>query len=68
MKTYLDLAEIVESGEREFIRADITDMTETQITEVKSAMKAVMGSMPYSLVRHFCGHDEGTGCTTEQEV
>jgi len=67
MKTYLDLAEIVDCGEREFIRADVTGMTEAQITEVKTAMKAVMGSTPYTLDRHFCRHEDNGTCTMQPE-
>ena len=65
MRTYLECLEIVTDvvEKAEFIRIDITDMTESEIGEVKKAMNDIMKGVPYIMRRHFCGHDEKKSCS-----
>uniref|UniRef100_A0A6M3LAC4 Uncharacterized protein n=1 Tax=viral metagenome TaxID=1070528 RepID=A0A6M3LAC4_9ZZZZ len=69
MKTYLELTEVVpEEEEPEFIRCEITDKTDTEITAIKQAMIDVMEGKKYTLTRHLCRHDEGGACELTTEI
>ena len=69
MKTYIEATEVVEGFEviPEFIRSDITDMTDTEIQAVKDVMKDIMTGKNYILQRHFCRHDESGSCEMIEE-
>ena len=57
MKFYLEAKEIVGDDEQaEFIRSDITDMTDAEIAEVKAAMQDIMKGTTYKMFHHTCGH------------
>jgi len=70
MRQYLECLEIETdvAEQAEFIRIDITDMTESEIGEVKKAMNDIMKGVPYTMRRHFCGHDEGKSCSLVVEI
>lgn len=60
MRLYYDASEIVSMGETgEFIRADITDMTDSEKADTLLAIKDVMSGKEYSLTEHHCYHDGG---------
>ena len=64
MKIYLEAQEIVSVFEQaEFIRSDITGMTDTEVEAVKKAMQDIMSGTNYRLTRHTCRHDENKTCT-----
>jgi len=69
MRLYLEATEIVmeEGVEAEFIRADVTGFTDEEIEAVKLAIKDVFANKEYSLIRHYCYHDEGKSCIAEEE-
>ena len=66
MKLYLELNEIV-AGEQEpeFIRSDVTDMTDAEKSDVQKAMEEIMSGKSYRLIKHYCRHDEDKPCSTE---
>ena len=70
MRTYLEASEIIEmmEGIPEFIRADVTDMEESAIVKIKDAIVDTMSGKTYKLTMHYCNHDEGGSCTSEQEI
>ena len=69
MRYYYEAHDIVAEGEEaEFIRADITGMTDAEKEEVKKAIQDVMNGKKYVLLHHTCGHDESRGCTMEKEI
>ena len=62
MRLYYEALEILPEGtmeETEFIRIDITDMTDTEKENVLDAIKDVMSGKVYRLNEHSCYHDEG---------
>jgi len=64
MRLYLEAMEIVvvEDVEAEFIRADVTSFTDSEIDNVKRAIAEIMAGKEYSLRLHHCYHDEGKSC------
>ena len=67
MKTYLEITEVVTIFETpEFIRCDVTDKTEVEISRIKDAMVDIMSGKNYRLVEHLCRHDESGACTMEE--
>jgi len=63
MRLYLEAMEIVKGDfEAEFIRADVTGYSDSEIDDVKRAIAAVMADKGYSLWLHYCYHDEGKSC------
>ena len=69
MKKYLEITEVVPIFETsEFIRCEITDKTDTEITAIKQAMIDVMSGKDYRLTRHLCRHDEGGACELTVET
>lgn len=69
-RQYLEALELlpVDSPEvAEFIRADITGKTDTEIAEIKALVVDIMGSSNYHLTRHICGHDESQACQSLEE-
>lgn len=69
-RIYLEAVEVVtdETTEPEFIRADITGKTDTEIEAIKTDIKDIMAGMNYRLMRHICRHDEGSTCRMEEEI
>lgn len=49
----------------DFIRIDITDMTEPERDAVITSIKSIMSGKDYRLDYHECGHNENKGCKTE---
>ena len=69
MKKYLELTEtVVFPNIPDFIRAEITDKTEAEITDIQKAMIDVMSGKDYRLVEHTCGHDERGACIMRRLV
>ena len=67
MRLYYEALEIVDMNETgEFIRADITDMTDKEKEDTLQAIKDVMSGKEYRLTEHICGHDEGKGCEMKE--
>ena len=69
MRIYFEAAETVPIDSEisgEFIRADITDKTDAEIAEIRSAIEGIMAGVNYRLTKHTCGHDEGKSCITEE--
>jgi len=59
VRLYYEAQEIVTNvDESEFIRVDITDMTELEKGEVLKAIKDIMAGMNYKLTEHECYHDQ----------
>ena len=65
MKRYLELYEITEIGEADFIRVDITEWSEREVEEaVKLLVEHAEESYnSYILQLHNCYHEEGKPCT-----
>ena len=67
MRLYLEASEMVdEEAEAEFIRADITDMTDKEKEDILSAIKDIMAGKKYRFTEHICGHDNHSGCKTRE--
>ena len=59
MRLYYEALEIVPEDEAaEFIRADITDMTDEEKVDVLQAIRDVMARKTYGLTEHRCFHGE----------
>ena len=59
MRLYYEAQEIVTNvDESEFIRVDITDMTELEKGEVLKAVKDIMAGVNCKLTEHKCYHDQ----------
>ena len=60
MRLYYETLEVVSNSvdESEFVRVDITDMTELEKGEVLKAIKDIMAGMNYKLTEHECYHDQ----------
>ena len=67
MRYYYEAHENVDDFEisPEFIRIDITDMTESEKDAVLADIKSIMSGKDYRLEYHQCGHDEGKSCITK---
>ena len=63
MRLYLEAKE-QGTDDPEFIRTDVTDMTETEKTDALNLIKQIMPRAVYS--RHFCRHDESKPCSIEK--
>uniref|UniRef100_A0A6M3K524 Uncharacterized protein n=1 Tax=viral metagenome TaxID=1070528 RepID=A0A6M3K524_9ZZZZ len=59
MKLYYEASEVpdIPMEDSEFIRVDITDMTDTEKTDILKAIKDVMSGKEYKLIEHTCYHD-----------
>ena len=69
MRLYYEAQEIVGFEEdSEFIRANVTDMTDKEKEDTLQAIKDVMSGKEYRLTEHICGHDEGLPCTRLERV
>lgn len=69
MRLYLEAQEQIDIDQTivpEFIRIDVTDLTEAKQNKVKKAIEAVMRGRDYKLLRHICGHDEQKSCIVEE--
>lgn len=53
-------------ADTEFIRVDITDMTDTEKADALKAIKDVMTGKTYRLTEHTCGHDEKSACVMRE--
>ncbi len=57
MKLYYEASELVKDEiEPEFIRIEITDMTDKEKEEVLAEIKDIMEGN-YKMIEHFCYHD-----------
>jgi len=67
MKTYIELFEISEDPEPDFVRVEVTDWSIEDIYTLIGYLKdfAVQNYKNFLLQRHFCFHDVGKPCTTE---
>lgn len=67
MRVYLELIEITEVEEPDFIRVDVTEWDPGDVEEaVRLLREHAEGSYAsYVLQRHFCYHEEGLPCITE---
>lgn len=71
MKLYLECLEILPLGstfEAEFIRADITDKSVTDVVGIKLLLTNIMVGVPFRMTRHYCYHDENKVCIMELEI
>ena len=69
MRQYYEAREIPSDSDdvdTEFIRADITDMTDTERAEVLTAIKDVMSGVKCKFIKHDCLHDEHGACVMEE--
>ena len=68
MRYYFEAHENVKDMEtaQEFIRIDITDMTNSEKKAVLTEIKDIMAGKDYRLVYHKCGHDQGTRCQMKE--
>jgi len=64
MKEYYEATETVEENP-EFIRSDVTGMTEQEKADVQAAIEDVMSGKHYRLMAHYCYHDENGACSME---
>jgi len=63
MRTYCEALEIVPLDvEPDWIRADITDMTDAETLVVQKDMEDVMKGKHYKLSMHYCPHEERGLC------
>ena len=66
MRIYLELCEITEEGEGDFIRIDVTDWSSEDIEEVINLLREHASNYSsYVIQKHYCYHDEGKSCFTE---
>jgi len=68
VKYYYEAKENVldEFATSDFIRIDITDMTELERTAVLNEIKSIMSGKDYRLVYHECGHENRLRCSMEE--
>uniref|UniRef100_A0A6M3KK27 Uncharacterized protein n=1 Tax=viral metagenome TaxID=1070528 RepID=A0A6M3KK27_9ZZZZ len=68
MKQYYEAREIL-PGDRvespEFIRIDVTGMTDAERVPILQGIKDVMSGVKCKFSLHNCGHDEGKACTMD---
>jgi len=68
MKQYYEAIEILpeDSFEApEFIRIDVTDMTDKERVPVLQGIKDVMSGVKCKFSLHLCGHEDGESCSME---
>jgi len=70
MRQYYEAREILPDEIRseidlDFIRMDITDMLIPERAEVLQLIKDQFAGMNYTFVLHYCKHDTGGACVTE---
>ena len=67
MRLYYEALELLqENNEPEFIRADITALTNAEREEALIAIKDIMVGKDYKLTKHLCFHDECKGCEVKE--
>ena len=69
MKTYIEAYELIPEDateEPDFIRADITDRTDSEIAEIKAVIEDIIAGKEYRFIKHLCGHDENKPCSMEE--
>jgi len=49
----------------EFVRIDVTDMTQDQVKEVIELVKQLFAGKKYILYYHYCYHEERKPCRVE---
>ena len=67
MRIYLECTEILpkeSTEEPDFIRIDITDLDEQQRKDVLDSIRQQFSGIKYTLIIHYCYHDEGKPCET----
>ena len=62
MKVYIEAFEITEEGEPDFIRIDVTDLTDQEKKDILNAIREYFADKKYVLQVHYCRHDEGKPC------
>ena len=66
MRIYLELLEITESEEPDFIRIDITDWSDEDIEEAINLLREHAQNYSSCVIqKHYCYHDEGRSCSVE---
>jgi len=67
MRLYLELVEIAEAEEADFIRIDVTEWSSEDIEEAVELLRKHARSTytSYVIQRHFCYHDEGKPCAVD---
>lgn len=62
MRIYIEAFETLEQEESEFIRIDVTNLTEEEKKEVLEAIREHFAGRKYIIQIHYCRHDEGKPC------
>jgi hypothetical protein len=66
MRIYLELYEITEEGEGDFIRIDVTDWSSEDIEEAINLLREhAQNYSSYVIQKHYCYHDEFRSCSVE---
>jgi len=67
MRVYLELIEVTEAEEPDFIRVDITEWDPGDIEEAVELFKehARAAYTSYILQKHYCYHDEDKPCAVD---
>lgn len=69
MKYYYEAKEIlpedvIEAGE--FIRIDVSDMTDAERVSILQSIKDIMSGKKYILTLHNCYHEDGGACEVKE--
>jgi hypothetical protein len=67
MRVYLELIEVTEAEEADFIRIDVTEWSSEDIEEAVELLRehARAAYTSYILQKHYCHHDEGKQCAVD---
>jgi len=67
MRLYLELIEVTEAKEPDFIRIDITEWDPRDVEEAMELLKehARAAYTSYILQKHYCYHDENKPCVVD---
>ena len=67
MRLYLELVEVTEAEEADFIRIDVTEWDPRDVEEAVELLKehARATYTSYILQKHYCYHEEGLPCTAD---
>ena len=67
MRLYLELIEVTEAEEADFIRIDVTEWSSEDIEEAVELLREHTRATytSYIIQRHFCYHDENKLCVVD---